>query len=570
MEEASTLFSQKQEVDIKEELLNAFNQHFVMSDEEDESLTSLSTAVDDRFFILLYRLKRIHADCQALLGTENQQLGLDLMGKSLRSLDSAFQKLSMWIQRELKNLNLENPQISSSIRQSLRVLAERPTLFQSCLNFFAEAREHNLSESFYGALTGSSQSQTDDLTTKPIEYYTHYSLRFVGDMLAWTHSAAVSEREALEVLFISEGDEMAKGIQAGIESEPWSREYSEAFDGQKSLEQLINRDLTGVARTLRQRVEQVVQTDEDPVLAFKIANLIDFYCMTFRRLLGSESYVLETLASLQQAALRKYRTTMQDRVNSINPDSIHAPTSLDIPEFLDEALGQLKELMRSYDSSLAAAMSRGKEFLPILRTALDPFLERCERIAKELEEPSKSIFTINCLLAAKLTISPYEFTSDRVVEIDDTTEEYALKLVEYQHAYFLHTSGLHPLVAALAPLSDSEQDIKYIPRLEPFQVESLSDTSQVLDDFLPSALMDAGENLKRLKNSTMSEDITAEAANRFCEDFEFIEGKLVAADRLHGDLDIEQENREPDSVKETVALRTLFPRTSGEIRVLLS
>ena len=570
MEEASTLFSQKQEVDIKEELLTAFNQHFVMSDEEDERLTSLSTVVDDSFFSLLYRLKRIHADCQALLGTENQQLGLDLMEKSSRSLDSAFQKLFMWIQRELKNLNLENPQISSSIRQSLRVLAERPTLFQSCLNFFAEAREHNLSESFYGALTGSSRSQTDDLTTKPIEYYAHDSLRFVGDMLAWTHSAAVSEREALEVLFISEGNEMAKGIQAGIESEPWSREYSEAFDGQKSLEQLVNRDLTSVARTLRQRVEQVIQTDENPVLAFKIANLIDFYCMTFTRLLGSESFVLETLVSLQQAALRKYRSTMQDRANSINPDTIHAPTSLDIPDFLDEALGQLKELTRSHNSSLALATSREKEFLPILNTALDPFLERCERIASELEEPSKSIFTINCLLAAKLTISPFEFTSSRVAEINDTIEEYALKLVEYQHAYFLHTSGLHPLVAALAPLSDSEQDIKCIPRLEPFQVESLSNTSQVLDDFLPSALMDAGENLKRLKSSTMSEDVTAEAANRFCEDFEFIEVKLVAADRLHGDSDIERENGKQNSGKETVALRTLFPRTSGEIRVLLS
>ena len=571
LEEATTLFSQKREVEIKKELLSAFSQHFVISDEEEESLMLVSTAVDDKFFASLLRLKRIHTDCQVLLGTENQQLGLNLMERSSRSLDSAYQKLFWWIQRELKNLNMENPRISAAIRQSLRVLAERPTLFQSCLDFFAEAREHTLSESFYGALTGSSYSQTDDQTAKPIEYFAHDSLRFVGDMLAWTHSAAVSEHESLEVLFVSKGGEMAKGIKADLESELWSGGITEAFDGQRSLEQLVNRDLTGVARTLRQRVEQVIQSDEDPILAFKVANLIDFYRVTFTRLLGSKSYVLEALASLQQAALRKYRSTMQDRLNSIHLETIHAPSNLDIPEFLNEALGRLKELMKVYDSSLALETSRGKDFLPFLGEALDPFLEGCEKIANRLEEPSTSVFTINCLLAARTAVSTYEFTEDRVAEINDTIEEYALKLIDHQHAYFLHTSGLYPLVVALSPLSDSNHDIKSIPQLEPFQAQSLTDTSQVLDDFLPSALIDAVENLKQLKNLAMSHDITAEAASRFCEDFEFIEGKLVAADRLHGKDDGElQKKVYEDGREEAVALRMLFPRTSAEIRVLLS
>ena len=578
IEEATTLFAQKREVETKEELLDAFNQHFIISNEEEELLTSMSAAIDDRFFNSLARQKRIYTECQVLLGSENQQLGLDLMEKSTRILNSAFQKLFRWVQKAFQTLNLENPQLSSFIRRSLRVLVERPTLFQSCLDFFAETRERNLSESFYVALTGSAThthglGQTDDPTTKPIEYYAHDPLRFVGGMLAWTHSATVSEREALEVLFISEGDELAKGIKAGRESEPWSQDNIETFDGQRSLAQLVNRDLAGVARTLRQRVEQVIQSDEDPVLAYKIANLIDFYRVTFAKLLGPDSSVLDTLSQLRESALQQYRNNLQDHVNSIRANAGHLTADLAVPNFLDEALIQLRELMKTYDSSLAATTSREVEFQPILAEALDPFLERCEQIAARLEEPSKSIFTINGLTASKVIVSMYGFTSQKLSELDNEIENYASNLIEYQHAYFLHQSGLHPLIVALAPLSDSDEEIKSIVDLEAFKPQALRDASQVLDDFLPSALMDAMENLARLKNARLSEEITAEAANRFCEDFEFVEARLSAVDELRnresgGEEDEDQESQ--DGEQPSKSLRALFPRTSGEIKVLLS
>ncbi|MCJ1403389.1 Golgi transport complex subunit 6 [Xylographa trunciseda] len=570
LEEATTLFNRRQETEIKKQLLGAFNAHFVISDDDLESLISPNTPVDERFFTNLPRLKRVHKDCQVLLGSENQQLGLDLMDKSSRDLNAAFQKLYRWIQKEFRSLNLENPQMNASLRKSLRVLAERPTLFQSCLDFFAESRERNLSDSFYAALTGtSSNSQADDLTTKPIEYNAHEPLRFVGDVLAWTHSATVSERESLEVLFVSEGDEIAKGIRAGIESEPWSQENAEAFDGQKSLEQLVNRDLSGVARALRQRVEQVIQSDEDPVVAYKIANLIDFYRVTFDRLLGSDSSVLNTLSTLQQSALRQYRTTMQEHISAVTAHVSKLPLDLNVPDFLSEALDTLKELMKSYDSSLAPVESRDAGFMPTLTESLDPYLDVCERMASKAEEPSQTIFTVNCLLAAKSSLSQFDFTTDRVSAIDDTIDDHISKLVEYQHAFFLHMSGVHPILAALAPISETDDDLKSIRGLAPFHKQALTDASQILDDFLPSALIDAMENLRLLKNSRMAEDVTSEAASLFCEDFQFVEGKLADADALSASGD-----HETDVVvsadQETYSLRALYPRTSGDIRVLLS
>lgn len=570
LEEASTLLVQKQELETKKQLLDAFNQHFIISEEELLVLTGAIEAVNETFFAVLKRVKQIYVDCQVLLGTENQRLGLELMDQSSRNLNIGYQKLYRWIQKEFKTLNLESPQISPIIRRALRALAERPTLFQSCLDLFAEAREHVLTDAFYSALTGSSNENDQNPMTKPIEFYAHDPLRYVGDMLAWTHSATVYEREALESLFISDGDEISKGFQAGRQAEPWSAGDDEAFDGRKALGELVNRNVAGVARALRQRIEQVLQNHQDAVLLYKIANLVIFYRITFIKLLGSDSSLLETLSSLGQSALRQFQIVVSDNVSAIQAD-IAAPTpDLRIPDFLDDALTQFATLLKTYDSSLTPASSRVADFEPVISQAFNPFLSACEKMAKEVNEPSASIFIVNCLLAAKTALSTYDFVQDRVSELNEQLARLTSSLTEYQHAFLLHTSGLHPLLVALAPTDETPDSLLKVPSLPPFQLQSLTEASQTLDDFLPSALMDANENLKRLGNTKLSSEMTANAAERFCEDFEFVEGKLAAVDELRESAVREVGEEDEKEEQELVPLRSLFPRTSGEIRVLLS
>lgn len=567
LEEATNLMGQRQQIETKQRVLDAFNSHFLISEAEATVLSSTAEPVNEEFFQTLTRIKKIHHDCQVLLGTEDQRLGLEVLDQSSKQLNAAFQKLYRWVQREFKTLDLENPQISASVRRSLRVLAERPTLFQSCLDFFAEAREHTLSDSFYAALTGSATDE-QNMSTKPIEFHAHDPLRYVGDMLAWAHSATVSEREALEVLFISEGDEIKRSIEAGLESEPWLRADGDevVFDGRKALNQLVSRDLTGVSRLLRQRTEQVIQSHEDASLAYKIANLIGFYKNTFSKLLGSDSEVLEVFNVLEEFAMRQFRANMRDHVLAVQNELAVAPSDLSPPDFLEEALQMLRALAKSYDTSIAMVDDRENGFHSVLSEALDPFLSGCENLFKGLPPPDCDIFTINCLLAAKAVLSPYSFTGDRVSEMEDTINEHAARLVDYQHGYFTHTSGLKTLIDALADISDSEESIETIRSLPAFQPDALMETSHHLDAFLPSALMDAAENIKQLKNRKMVQDITEEAAGRFCEDFEFVESKILAADEL---LDRGSDSEEEDHTG-PMALRDVFPRTSGEIRVLLS
>lgn len=563
--EANSLIEQRQQLETKQHLLKAFKDQFVLSDDEISTLTMLSEPVDDRFFAALGKAKRIRNDCQILLGFENQTLGSEIMEQTSKHINQAFQKLYKWIQREFKTLNLENPQIGSAIRRSLRVLAERPTLFQSCLDFFAEAREQILSDAFFTALTGNSTTGNHNSSVKPIELVAHDTLRYVGDMLAWTHSAAVGEKEALEVLFVAEGEELTRDIQAGRQKEVWrladeDGETAPEFDPLKALNDLVDSDVSGAARILRQRVEQVIRANEEIILAYKLANLLNFYRVTFTKLLGEKSALVESLSGLESEALRQFRFLVRDQIATLQADFQHTPEDLSPPEFLLDALKQLAAIMKTYDTSLTASDSREEDFQPILVEALDPFVKGCENIGENIDRPDKWMFAINCLESVKAALAIFDFTQGRVDQLGTRVEESSRKLADSQYAFLCRESGLEAIFGALSPLEATPEDAKKIRSLNCLQPQALSQASQDLDGFLPSALMDAVENLKQLQNSKLAREITEDAAERFCVEFEHVSSLLDLSD------EVEVNGKE----QEAQSLRELFPRTIGEIRVLLS
>lgn len=631
LEEATTLMAQKKDTETKQRLLDAFSKHFLVPEEDLEVLTSAEEPIGERFFDVLARVKQVHHDCEHLLGGENQRLGLEIMELSTRHLNTAYQKLYRWIQKEFQSLNLEDPRISSSIRRALRVLAERPTLFQSCLDFFAEARDYVLSDAFHYALTdamsGANGAATGDRSIKPIEFSAHDPLRYIGDMLAWVHSTMVSEREALEALFVADGEELARGIQVGLSSEPWARideDEEVTFDGHKALSDLVNRDLTGVTRSLRQRVELVIQGHDDPVTCYKVVNLLSFYRTTFSKLVGSQSQLVELMQSLEKFTLGHLETLMRDQISTLSGDplALTPPPDLSPPEFLLDALEELVSLMKTHEGSVgpdepSVDPSNENRFTPVLRAAFDPFLTLARSSSDELKDPTaQTIYRTNILLAARATISPFEFASaTHLAPLSTALSTLRTNLLDIQHQFLLETSGLQVLLDALEPFSktsrDSEPDTEAsddksekpdqhkphladLANLPSFQPDSLIASSQELDDFLPSALMDATEHLKRVQSASLIQSVTEDAVEAFCHDFEFVEGMIIAADEARGMTQVslgtggsmisgrsgrsssrktetEKDDYEDEDEKgDQWSFRSLFPRTTGEIRVLLS
>jgi hypothetical protein len=556
LDEAKVILDGKAQVEGKKQLLDAFNAHFVLSEQDQATLTSSTEPVNDEFFRILTRVKKIHQDSHILLGSENQRLGLEILEQSSKQVNGAYQKLYRWVQREFKSLDLENPQISTAIRRALRVLAERPTLFQNCLDFFAEARENVLSNNFYAALTGAPVDPDHPVMGKAIELSAHDPLRYVGDMLAWAHSATVSEREALEVLFIADGDEIAKSIALGIESEPWTRPDEDAdsdtpaFDGKQSLNQLVDRDLAGVFRQLKQRVEQVVQSHQDATLAYRISNLLTFYTSIFSSLLSPTSALLATLSPLASTALRAFKTSTRDHLASLQT-STHpiSPTDLAPPDFLTDALTTLQTLMSSFSTSHTATASEEETFAPILQEALHPYLAGCASLARTLQTPHAQIFLLNCSLATLAALKPFAFTTAQAATLRADIETHTSTLREATYAFLLSTSGLAPLLSIQDFRADSSNK----------DIETLAAAGRKLDDFLPAATENARSFLAQLQEQNIVRGVVEDAAERFCEVFEEIEERIVK-----GDEGVDEEE------EDAVLLREVFPRTSGEIRVLLS
>lgn len=555
LDEAKGILDGKAQVEGKKQLFDAFNDHFVLSEADQATLTSSTEPVNDEFFRILTRVKKIHQDSQILLGSENQRLGLEILEQSSKQVNGAYQKLYRWVQREFKSLDLENPQISAGIRRALRVLAERPTLFQNCLDFFAEARENVLSNNFYAALTGAPVDQDHPVMGKAIELSAHDPLRYVGDMLAWAHSATVSEREALEVLFIADGDEIAKSIRAGIESEPWTRpdddsEETPVFDGKRSLNQLVDRDLAGVFRQLKQRIEQVVQSHQDATLAYRISNLLTFYTTIFSALLSPSSALLATLSPLADSALRAFKTSTRDHLASLQT-STHpiSPTDLAPPDFLTDALATLRTLMTSFETSHTTT-SPTTAFDPILDEALRPYLAGCASLSRTLPSPHAQIFSLNCATAALATLAPHATTlaAAPVEHLRAEIEAHTSALKDATFDFLLSSSGLAPLL----PIQDFRD-----------KRDELAAAARKLDAFLPTATEDARGFLGQVGDRGVVRSVVEEAAERFCGVFEGVEGRVLEGDEM-------EEGDGEEDVEEGVRLREVFPRTGGEIRVLLS
>ncbi|KAK5995800.1 Conserved oligomeric Golgi complex subunit 6 [Cladobotryum mycophilum] len=550
--EASSLIEQKKQVETRQGILNAFKQHFIMSDDEITVLTSTIESVDDHFFNSLQKAKKVRQDCELLLGLEKQTLGLELMDQTSKNINFGFQKLYKWVQREFRTLNLENPQMNSSIRRALRVLAERPSLFQNCLDFFADARERILSEAFHCALTGTSLNGVEDPSIKPIDLAAHDPLRYVGDMLAWIHSATVSEREALEVLFVAEGEELARGLKSGRDAEVWRLVADEEdevvnFNAMKALGELVDRDLSGAARVLRQRMEQVVQSNEDIITAYKVATLISFYRVTFEKLLGPHSGLLECVSNLESEAMRQFRALMRDQITALQGEFQQAPTNLEPPVFLQASFKQLNAIIRTYEASMSNSKTQEADIQVVLFEAFEPFISGCDKIAKSIGPPEDAIFRINYRLAAVGCLEEFQITRRRAMGIQDNISSDTAILVDNQYQSLRKKSGLYSLMESLR-----NGEMRKVTK------ESLGRAGQELDDFLPSALMDAMDRLKCLQNPELTREITEEAVEKFCSDFEHLELAIMELDQ-----GIKADD-EPNS------RRSVFPRTTTELRVLLS
>lgn len=621
LEEASTLLTQKKEVEAKQQLLESFCQHFLISDQDLTTLTSSAEPISEHFFDVLAKVKQIRRDCEILLGYENQRLGLELMEQTTRDLNAGYKKLFNSTLRAFRGLDLEDPNISGSIRRSLRALSERPALFQSCLDSFAEARQSTVSDAFHKALTDSTLG-----ATRAIDFSTHDPLRYIGDMLAWVHSATVSEMEALEGLFISDADEISRGLHKGRSEDPFSLTgagdedgdggQDVPYDGHTALNSLVSRNMASVIHMLTQRISITVRNLSEPVEIYKAYNILSFYRDMFwkvvRRSANADSseegpsVLLSTVIDLQSQIFKHFETvTLQTLHSSIdetpNPD-------LSPPAILSNILTQFSIIARTRGPNLDLP-----EFTKLYSTLLAPTLKSCGNLADLVAEgpdataASKTIYQLNylscvCDALSQLISGPNSIAAATkpLQAAKDEIESLQSELEDVLSETFLAASGLDQLRRVI---DEAKQSSKSPSRQKAILIRppanqdggsanpepQMENLARRLDTFLAAALMDTQDDLAKLVDKAVAKSVLNGAVASFMSKFNSVvdaleaidegverEGlarKIGKANEVNGGTDAsdsEEEDTEVETDGDELKLRDVYPRTVSEVEALLS
>ncbi|OUM61080.1 hypothetical protein PIROE2DRAFT_62725 [Piromyces sp. E2] len=172
--------------------------------------------------------------------------------------ENAFENLFHWAQAETRIMTKENPEITSLFRDALVILRQRQVLFQLCMDEIAQIRREAIVKSFIDALTiGGPEG-----IPRPIEFFAHDPLRYIGDMLAWIHQTLASEREMLQGLFDVRGkkmenDENLSTNPDGHNSQEFYEDAEKIFSivpDNETIIELLNKILEGTCRPLQKDI----------------------------------------------------------------------------------------------------------------------------------------------------------------------------------------------------------------------------------------------------------------------------------------------------------------------------
>jgi hypothetical protein len=561
--QGKALLAQHTGADVMQKILHSFMCRFILTEDEIVTITDVEQPIGDKFFAIFSKVKRNSQDCETLLALEHQTLGLDIMAQAAKHLTAGYQKLSHWIQHNLKEYDTASVRIDPCMRTSLLFLSEQPALFHKSLEIFIETREALMTASFNHVLTGTSTNKSLGYVEKPLDMTAHDPIRYMGDILAWIHTAVVGELEVLQSLFIPEGDSLARqSSPPGTIGEtlwPPGSLSIRAADLNKTLCDLTDQCLVGVSKILHDRVSHVIGSVGDLVIAYRSAKLFHFYRSVFSQLLSRSSSFAGTIEDAQNESLQRFQYLLREHTASVQT-SIETPsTRLHPPNILRDSLLTLESIMDSCQIDVDMIDELMMSARLLVQELLDPVLKACEDRAAVLNGPRDQVYLFNCYTACKLTVSRYKLSCLGADQFSVMIVAKKARLARFQHRSLRLKAGFDDIFKAARELDTKTEitDRSCIPRcLDPVVV---SEASRLLDRFLTTALIDSYLDLEALADLTSAREISETAANAFLEDYRHLEECLMSLGESLGDI----------YPKDEQSLRLILPRSSIEVKVLL-
>ncbi|KAJ8568171.1 hypothetical protein K7X08_020893 [Anisodus acutangulus] len=464
----------KQEFEVttqRQEIVSCFLRDYQLSPEEINALRE--EELDENFFKALAHVQEIHANCKVLLRTHHQRAGLELMDMMAMYQEGAYERLCRWIQAECRRLgDVDNPEVGELLRTAVRCLKERPVLFKYCAEEMANMRHNALFRRFISALTRGGPGGLP----RPIEVHAHDPLRYVGDMLGWLHQALASERELVLALLDPDASD----------TRPSGHNYSKGVDSEKTESDLtfvLDRIFEGVCRPFKVRVEQVLHSQPNLIISYKLSNTLEFYFYTISDLLGIETSLCNTLVVLKEAAQKTFLDILKSRGEKLLRYPPLVAVDLSPPPALREGVSVLLEIIQTHDSMMFPASGKKPDFDPVMSALLDPIIQMCEQAAEahkskgsihssrrnritsdpsqhrrtsvdalldgnssaplpQTSETPAKIFLINCLCAIQQPLLGHEVASGYVKKLGVMIDNHINALVEKEVEAILRRCGL--------------------------------------------------------------------------------------------------------------------------------
>ncbi|KAJ3086103.1 Golgi transport complex subunit 6, partial [Quaeritorhiza haematococci] len=481
---------------------------FTLSDQEILALVSPNAEVGPTFFQALRHLHQINEDCRALLVTEHQRAGLEIMENMAQYQETAYEKLFRWTQAECRTLNRESPEVTHLLKEGMKALKQRPVLFQTCVDEISNIRRNAIVRSFLDALTRGGPGGTP----RPIEMHAHDPLRYIGDMLAWVHQAVAGEREILEGLLdvrIS-----AALLSASVHS-PTSHSGTGSArasvfkdspspslvpsttpggaDGEGPILEtddvivlrILDRNMEGVCRPLKVRVEQVLASQPGAITCYRVSNLIQFYATTIVKAMGARAHLSAVLQDISEMSVKLFFDTLNAQASRLLRFVQTPGPDLRPPPAVKETVTQLKEILSSYDSSLLNPEDRDREVTNIVSAVVDPLLQMCVLGSAKLGSSENAVYMVNCLHSIASALAAYPFAGAQVQVFESQIDAQVEVLTVEQYQILLKQSGLAPIVAAVH--SNEQKDKKDrtpLSLLPNMDSKSISVAVTKLDTFL--------------------------------------------------------------------------------------
>ncbi|KAG5666792.1 hypothetical protein PVAND_014802 [Polypedilum vanderplanki] len=424
---------ERSKTQVHHEVAKAFLAHFQLSQTDQQILygKTRDEKITSDFFRVLDQVQSIHNECRILIQNGFESLAMDIMEEMALHQEAGLERLYRWTQSHCRNFDVSN-EMTSLIVTAMARLQDRPVLFKYVIDEFSTNRRSVLVKQFIEALT------IGEHGNKPIEFHVHDSKRYIADIFAWLHQAIHNERESLLVL-CRNCDKI---------------DLTEVIDG--ALANIAD----GVAHPLRVRIDTVLNTVNDTVVLYSIANLIRFYDNIIRGMIKSGQ--LETsLGEVTRVSEQFYLNSLTQNVRDIlqTQQDLQQSDMLVPPPAVKRLLGVLKELLN------VASMVEGRQqdITKIVGTVIDPLLLTVTEQSTHLSAIDMAVYFLNVLYEIIGTLGMYEFIDERMERLNGQADAQIETLTSEQASSIVANLNLGPIYTVLQSCEpDNRLDLHHL------------------------------------------------------------------------------------------------------------